>query len=175
MTELTPEYGEAEASAPGGGPGYGKVVRSVVLGLRTVKGGKQLKLDPSIYDALVKEKVAAGDVIYIEASSGAVKRVGRCDAYATEFDLEAEEYVPLPKGDVHKRKEIVQDVTLHDLDSANARPQGGQARLIVLCAAAAAVLTRSPRAAAICLHASRVPRSAREGAQGSAQPSRHRL
>ena len=29
--------------------------------------------------------------------SGAVKRVGRCDAYATEFDLEAEEYVPLPK------------------------------------------------------------------------------
>lgn len=39
----------------------------------------------------------AGDVIYIEANSGAVKRVGRCDAYATEFDLEAEEYVPLPK------------------------------------------------------------------------------
>jgi DNA helicase TIP49 (TBP-interacting protein) len=36
-------------------------------------------------------------VIYIEANSGAVKRVGRCDAYATEFDLEAEEYVPLPK------------------------------------------------------------------------------
>ena len=32
----------------------------------------------------------------------------RCDAYATEFDLEAEEYVPLPKGDVHKRKEVVQ-------------------------------------------------------------------
>ena len=42
------------------------------------------------------------------------------------FDLEAEEYVPLPKGDVHKKKEIVQDVTLHDLDIANARPQGGQ-------------------------------------------------
>lgn len=38
-----------------------------------------------------------GDVIYIEASSGAVKRVGRSDAHATEFDLEAEEYVPLPK------------------------------------------------------------------------------
>merc|ERR1711975_105699 len=45
---------------------------------------------------------------------------------ATEFDLEAEEYVPLPKGDVHKKKEVVQDVTLHDLDLANARPQGGQ-------------------------------------------------
>ena len=31
-----------------------------------------------------------------------------------------------PQGDVHKKKEIVQDVTLHDLDVANARPQGGQ-------------------------------------------------
>jgi RuvB-like protein 1 len=40
--------------------------------------------------------------------------------------LEAEEYVPLPKGDVHKKREVVNDVTLHDLDSANARPQGGQ-------------------------------------------------
>merc|ERR1712093_523875 len=67
-----------------------------------------------------------GDVIYIEANSGAVKRVGRSDSFATEFDLEAEEYVPLPKGDVHKKKEIVQDVTLHDLDIANAKPQGGQ-------------------------------------------------
>ena len=46
--------------------------------------------------------------------------------FATEYDLEAEEYVPLPKGEVHKKKEIVQDVTLHDLDIANARPQGGQ-------------------------------------------------
>lgn len=34
--------------------------------------------------------------------------------------------MPLPKGDVHKRKQLVQDVTLGDLDAANARPQGGQ-------------------------------------------------
>ena len=120
MTELTPE----ETENPLGG--YGKTVSHVIIGLKTTKGTKQLKLDPSIYEGLQKEKVVAGDVIYIEANSGAVKRVGRSDAYATEFDLEAEEYVPLPKGDVHKRKEVVQDVTLHDLDLANAKPQGGQ-------------------------------------------------
>ncbi|KAK1394134.1 hypothetical protein POM88_013190 [Heracleum sosnowskyi] len=68
--------------------------------------------------------VAVG-VIYIKANSEAVKRVGRSDAFATKFDLEAEKYVPLPKGEVHK-KEMVQDVTLHDLDAANARSQGGQ-------------------------------------------------
>merc|ERR1712072_1332792 len=103
VTELTPE----EAENPLGG--YGKTIANVVIGLKTTKGTKQLKLDPSIYEAIQKEKISAGDVIYIEANSGAVKRVGRSDTYATEYDLEAEEYV-----------------TLHDLDTANAKPQGGQ-------------------------------------------------
>lgn len=120
VTDLTPE----ETENPLGG--YGKSISHVVVGLKTAKGTKQLRLDPSIYESIQKEKVAVGDVVYIEANTGAIKRVGRSDAYATEFDLEAEEYVPLPKGDVHKKKEIVQDVTLHDLDVANARPQGGQ-------------------------------------------------
>merc|ERR1712182_71738 len=85
-----------------------------------------LKLAPTIYENLQREKAQVGDVIYIEANSGVSKRVGRSDNYATEFDLEADEYVQVPKGDVHKKKEIVQDVTLHDLDMANAKPQGGQ-------------------------------------------------
>lgn len=120
VIELTPE----EAENPLGG--YGKTISHVIVGLKTAKGTKSLRLDPAIYESIQKERVAVGDVIYIEANTGAVKRVGRSDAYATEFDLEAEEYVPLPKGEVHKKKEIVQEVTLHDLDVANARPQGGQ-------------------------------------------------
>merc|ERR1712045_1035441 len=123
VTELTPVETEAPAGAS---VGLGKTVSHLIIGLKTAKGTKQLKLDPTIYEALQKEHVKEGDVIYIEANSGAVKRLGRSDAFATEFDLEAEEYVPLPKGDVHKRKEVIQDVTLHDLDVANARPQGGQ-------------------------------------------------
>jgi RuvB-like protein 1 (pontin 52) len=39
-------------------------VSSVLIGLRTVKGTKQLKLDPTIYDSLQKERVQ-------------VRRVGR--------------------------------------------------------------------------------------------------
>ena len=80
----------------------------MIIGLKTTKGSKQLRLDPSIYEGIQKEKIALGDVIYIEATSGAVKRVGRSDAYASEYDLEADEYVPIPKGEVHKKKEIVQ-------------------------------------------------------------------
>ncbi len=33
---------------------------------------------------------------------------------------------------MHKKKEVVQDVTLHDLDVANARPQGGQDILSIM-------------------------------------------
>ncbi|CZT01934.1 probable RUVB-like protein [Rhynchosporium agropyri] len=120
VTELSPE----EAENPLGS--YGKTISTLLIGLKSAKGQKKLRLDPSIYEAIQKERVTVGDVIYIEANTGACKRVGRSDAYATEFDLEAEEYVPIPKGEVHKKKEIVQDVTLHDLDIANARPQGGQ-------------------------------------------------
>ncbi|RWS21600.1 hypothetical protein B4U80_00797 [Leptotrombidium deliense] len=120
VTEITP----CETENPLGG--YGKTISHVIIGLKTAKGTKQLKLDPSIYESLQRERVEVGDVIYVEANNGAVKRQGRSDSYATEYDLEAEEYVPLPKGDVHKKKDVVQDVTLHDLDFANACPQGGQ-------------------------------------------------
>jgi len=110
VTEMTPE----ERPDPAGG--YAKKVTAVMIGLKTSKGQKTLKLAPQIYESLQKEKVTVGDVIYIEANSGMSKRVGRSDTYATEFDLEADEYVPVPKGEVHKKKEVVQDVTLHDLD-----------------------------------------------------------
>ena len=119
VTELVPE----EKPDPTGSST--RIVSSVTLSLKTTKGAKTLRLAPSIFECLQREKVQVGDVIYIEANSGIAKRVGRSDAFATEFDLEAEEYVPVPKGDVHKKKDIVQDVTLHDLDAANARPQSG--------------------------------------------------
>ena len=126
VTELTVE----ETEDPLGG--YGRTISHVILGLKTTKGTKTLKLDPTIHDSLSKEGVNVGDVIYIEANSGAVKRVGRSDSFATEFDLEAEEYVPLPKGDVHKKKKVVQDVTLHDLDVANAHPTASSSKRDVL-------------------------------------------
>lgn len=126
VTELTP----VETENPHGG--YGKTISHIVIGLKTTKGSKSLKLDPTIYENIQKEKIQVGDVIYVEANNGAVKRVGRSDTFATEYDLEADEFVPVPKGDVHKKKDIVQDVTLYDLDMANAKPQGGSEGLGLL-------------------------------------------
>ena len=120
VTEITPVETENPIGA------VGKTIAHLIVGLKTAKGSKQLKLDPTIYDDIQREKVEVGDVIYIEANSGAITRQGRCDIYAAEYDLEAEEYVPLPKGDVRKTKMVVQDITLHDLDAANSKTQGGK-------------------------------------------------
>ena len=58
VTELTP----VETEHPGGG--YGKVVSHVVIGLKTVRGAKQLKLDPTIYDSLLVGVGVGGGLWY---------------------------------------------------------------------------------------------------------------
>ena len=55
-------------------------------GLKTAKGTKQLRLDPAIYESLQKEKVNIGDVIYIEANSGAVKVNSFCLLFNTYLE-----------------------------------------------------------------------------------------
>jgi hypothetical protein len=72
VTELTPAESENPLS------GYGKTVSHVIVGLKTVKGTKQLRLDPTIYEAILKEKIVVGDVIYVEANTGAVKVRRHC-------------------------------------------------------------------------------------------------
>lgn len=67
VTELTPTEADNPLS------GYGKTISHVVVALKTVKGTKQLKLDPGIYEAIMKERISIGDIIYIEANTGAVK------------------------------------------------------------------------------------------------------
>eukprot|EP00920_Eleutheroschizon_duboscqi_P036354 GHVT01087725.1.p1 GENE.GHVT01087725.1~~GHVT01087725.1.p1 ORF type:complete len:516 (-),score=90.76 GHVT01087725.1:977-2524(-) len=119
VTELAAE----ETENPHGG--RAKTLSAVILTLRCSKGSKTLRLAPQIHESMVKEKVKIGDVVFIETKTGVVRRLGRSDTFASEFDLEMEEYVAVPKGEVLKQREVVQDVSLHDLDAANARPQGG--------------------------------------------------
>ena len=71
ISELKTE--EKDDLAPGS-----KIVTSVIIALKTSKGTKQLKLDPSLHENINREKCTLGDVIYIEVSTGNVKRVGRC-------------------------------------------------------------------------------------------------
>ena len=63
VTELSPEETESVTG------GYGKSISHVIIGLKTVKGTKQLKVDPTIYDALIKEKVIFFHYFLSEISS----------------------------------------------------------------------------------------------------------
>ena len=54
VIELTPE----EAENPLGG--YGKTISHVIVGLKSAKGTKTLRLDPVIYESIQKERVTLG-------------------------------------------------------------------------------------------------------------------
>ena len=79
VTEMTPEETESTSG------GYGKVISHVVVGLKSVKGTKQLKLDPAIYEALQQERFRLGMSFTlkrtVEASSASV------DATRTRLSL----------------------------------------------------------------------------------------
>ncbi|KAJ2923555.1 hypothetical protein H1R20_g13536, partial [Candolleomyces eurysporus] len=117
VTELTPTESENPLS------GYGKTVSHVVVGLKTVRGTKQLRLDPTIYEAMLKERIVVGDVIYVECSTGAVKvhlfSIFKCEKGTNDDPFsELAAQMPMPPRTISKPR--------RDLDAANARPQGGQ-------------------------------------------------
>jgi RuvB-like protein 1 len=60
VTELTPE----ETENPLGG--YGRTISHVIIGLKTTRGSKQLRLDPSIYEALQKEVITTTCYICVQ-------------------------------------------------------------------------------------------------------------
>ncbi|EDR22945.1 hypothetical protein, conserved [Entamoeba dispar SAW760] len=119
VKEINPEF---QPNAVGG---YGKTVCGVIVSLKTNKETKQLRLDPGIYDKLQIEKVTLGDVISIESKSGDVKRMGKCDNYALEHDLENDKFISLPSGDVHQKREVITYVSLYELDAANIKSPNG--------------------------------------------------
>lgn len=67
VTMISPEETENHLG------GYGKTISRVIVGLKTAKGSKQLKLDPTIYESFHKEGIHVGDIVYIEVNSGSVK------------------------------------------------------------------------------------------------------
>lgn len=93
-----------------------KEVTGIELVLKTNKASKTVTVDKYMIDAVVNVNV--GDVIYIEPTAGFIKRLGRSESCANEFDLEGDKYVQLNKTPVHLRKERSTIINLHDIDYA---------------------------------------------------------
>nr|XP_027205429.1 ruvB-like helicase 1 [Dermatophagoides pteronyssinus] len=119
-----------ESANPHGG--LNKVVSAIVATLRASNGTLTLKLAPSLHSSFQREEISIGDVVYIQADAGVVKRLGRCESHANTSEVDLEDFVALPRGSVYSVSEQVHDVTLHDLDQANCQPneQGDLAALV---------------------------------------------
>ena len=83
-------------------------------------------LGTKMIDALSKEKVTAGDVITIDKASGKITKLGRSFSRSRDYDAmgSSTRFVQCPEGELQKRKEMVHNVSLHEIDVINSRQQG---------------------------------------------------
>ncbi len=100
---------------------YVKVPREAELVLETKDDERALHVGEEVAAQLVQLRVRRGDVIWIDARTGEVHKVGRaCTGKEKRYDIEAVRCVDIPEGPVRKEKEIVHTLTLHALDLAQA-------------------------------------------------------
>lgn len=95
---------------------YVKVPSEARITLATRDDELTLSVGEAVAVQLLQKRVKRGDVIWIDAETGEVYKVGRTSE--KKFDVDIYKAVEVPKGPVKKEKEIVHMLTLHDLDVA---------------------------------------------------------
>lgn len=96
------------------------------LTLKTTDMETIYDLGQKMIEALNSEKIVAGDVMSIDKATGKISKLGRSYSRSRDYDATGStvKFVPCPEGELQKRKEIVNTVSLHDIDVVNSRSQG---------------------------------------------------
>jgi len=100
---------------------YQQIPVGATLTLKTKMEEKTFEVDEYVTGELLSKGVSEGDVIWIDAESGRVTKVGRAKEYAPSYDIGGVKAVDIPGGTISKEREFVYTVTLHDLDLMHAR------------------------------------------------------
>jgi TBP-interacting protein len=102
---------------------YQQVPVGARIKLRTKIEEKTFNVDETVAMELIAKGVQVGDVIWIDAETGRVTRLGRCEETPSEYkyDIEVSQKVPLPSGPISNEKEFIHTVTLHQLDVSYAQ------------------------------------------------------
>lgn len=97
---------------------YLVVPREAKITLATRDEEVTLTVPEEVTQQIVELGVRKGDVIWIDAQTGRVHREGRVREFqdVKTYDVETRRIVEAPSGPVKKEKEIVNVLTLHDLD-----------------------------------------------------------
>ncbi|ADI32260.1 RuvB-like helicase [Staphylothermus hellenicus] len=97
---------------------YMTVPKEARITLATKDEELTLTVGEEITHQLLELGIRRGDLIWIDAETGRVYRVGKVRGVekARIYDIETHKIVEMPRGPVKKEKEIVRTFTLHDLD-----------------------------------------------------------
>jgi TBP-interacting protein len=97
---------------------YLTVPREAKITLATRDEEVTLTVPEEVTQQIVELGVRKGDVIWIDAQTGRVHREGRVREFqdVKTYDVETRRIIETPSGSVKKEKEIVNVLTLHELD-----------------------------------------------------------
>jgi len=107
-------------------PTDGRSAKVGKITLKTTDMETIYDLGEKMIESMVKQQIVAGDVITIDKASGKITKLGRSFSRSHDYDAMGPEtrFVQCPSGEIQKRKEVEQLVTLHEIDVINSRPQG---------------------------------------------------
>jgi len=97
---------------------YAVIPREAQIVLATKDDERTLSVGESVAAQLMQLNVRKGDVIWIDAETGEVSKIGKAKNFegAKTYDIETVRTVDIPSGPIKKEKETTITVTLHDLD-----------------------------------------------------------
>jgi RuvB-like protein 2 len=74
-------------------------------------------------ESLIKERITSGDIIQIDKATGKITKIGRSISKSKDYDALGPQVklVPCPSGEIQSRMEIVNIISLHDIDTINSR------------------------------------------------------
>lgn len=94
--------------------------------LKTTDMETVFELGDRLVEAILKERVSAGDVVTIDKVNGVLTKLGRSFSRARDYDAMGPEvkFVSCPEGEVIRKVERTNIVSLHDIDIMNSKNQG---------------------------------------------------
>ncbi|XP_003377705.1 ATPase, AAA family, partial [Trichinella spiralis] len=104
--------------------GEGKKVGKLIL--RTLDMEAAYDLGMKMIDLVQKEKVQPGDIIQIDRASNKLTKLGFSMTRAHDYTAMGPQtkLLSCPSGELQKRREVVNTVSLHEVDVINSRKQG---------------------------------------------------
>ena len=104
---------------------YVMIPREAKITLETKDDRITLTVSEDIAQQLIQGGIRKNDVIWIDAETGRAFKTGKLKTGEGMYDITGEPLVEIPSGSVKKEKEIVNTVTLYDLDMYFAARRAG--------------------------------------------------